>query len=111
MLPIGLSADRLSSPVAGSLRTGEASEYTTRSTWPPISALISSITLARVWSEKASALIERLYRPWALANLSKAAALYQPAVPGLLGLPGFSKNTPRVSAPKPNAAVMRAARP
>ena len=33
------------------------------------------------------------------------------AVPGFLSVPGFSKNTPSVFAPKPNAAVMRAARP
>lgn len=95
----------------GSLRTGEASEYTTRSTWPPISVLISSMTLARASSENASPLIERAYSPACLANLSKAAALYQPAVPAFLSLPGFSKNTPSVSAPKPNAALMRAARP
>ncbi|MNC33400.1 hypothetical protein D3C75_817900 [compost metagenome] len=83
----------------------------TRSTLPPISFLISSMTLARASSEKASPLIDLLYRPSALANLSKAAALYQPAVPALVSVPGFSKNTPRVSALKPNAAVMRAARP
>jgi hypothetical protein len=41
----------------------------------------------------------------------KAAALYQPAVPGLRSVPSFSKKTPRVSAPQPKAATMREARP
>jgi hypothetical protein len=34
-----------------------------------------------------------------LASLSNAAALYQPAVPVLSSLLGFSKNTPSVAAP------------
>ena len=44
-------------------------------------------------SEKASPLMLRAYRPFSWANFSKAAELYQPAVPGLLSLPGRSKNT------------------
>ena len=40
-----------------------------------------------------------------------ADELYQPAVPGLRSVPGFSKKTPIVAAPEPNAAVMREARP
>lgn len=35
-------------------------------------------------SEKASPLMLRAYRPFSWANFSKAAELYQPAVPGLL---------------------------
>jgi hypothetical protein len=66
---------------------------------PPISFLMISIALARVSSANASALIDLLYRPACLAALSKAAALYQPAVPGFSALLGFSKNTPRVAAP------------
>ena len=73
--------------------------------------MISSITLARASSENASPLIDLLYRPASFANLSNAAELYQPAVPAFFSLPGFSKNTPSVSAPKPNAALIRAARP
>jgi len=51
------------------------------------------------------------YRPSTVANFSNAALLYQPAVPALVSLPPRSKNTPSVSAPLPNAAVMRAASP
>ena len=70
-----------------------------------------SIARARVSLENASPLIDLLYRPACLAALSKAAELYQPAVPVLVSLLGFSKNTPSVAAPYPKAAVMREASP
>jgi len=108
--PIGFSAERTSSPESGNLRTGEASEYTTRSTWPR-SALINSMTLARMACEKASPFTLLAYRPAACAAFSKAAELYQPAVPGLLSVAGFSRNTPSVAAPEPKAAAMREASP
>ncbi|MNY11172.1 hypothetical protein D3C86_1441870 [compost metagenome] len=37
--------------------------------------------------------------------------MYQPAVPGLPSAAGFSKNTPIVAAPEPNAAEIRDAIP
>ena len=70
-----------------------------------------SMTLAFTSSENASPLTLRAYRPAWCAYFSNAAELYQPAVPGLLSLPGRSKNTPRVAASLPKAALMRAARP
>ncbi len=51
------------------------------------------------------------YSPSSFAALSKPAELYQPAEPVLLSLPGFSKKTPIVAAPLPNAALIRDARP
>ncbi|MNJ80540.1 hypothetical protein D3C77_789570 [compost metagenome] len=62
-------------------------------------------------SEKASPLMLVAVRPWACAALWKAAVLYQPGVPALAASAGRSKNTPKVSAPQPKAALMRAARP
>ncbi|KAG1580991.1 hypothetical protein G6F46_015432 [Rhizopus delemar] len=69
------------------------------------------MALAFTSSEKASPLMLLAYRPASSAYLWNAAELYQPAVPGLDSLPGRSKKMPRVAAPLPNAAVMRAARP
>ena len=62
-------------------------------------ATISSMAFSRASWENASPLIDLLYRPSCFANLSKAALLYQPAVPVFFSLLGFSKKTPRVSAP------------
>ncbi|MNM79000.1 hypothetical protein D3C81_909210 [compost metagenome] len=62
-------------------------------------------------SEKASPLILLAYNPASWASFSKAAELYQPAVPGLPSAAGFSKNTPIVAAPEPNAAEIRDAIP
>ncbi|MNV81723.1 hypothetical protein D3C71_1754030 [compost metagenome] len=108
--PIGLSVELMISPVLGCLRRGAARLYTTWSTWPR-SCLISSMTLALTSSEKASPLTLLAYRPACSAYLWNAAVLYQPAVPGLVSVPGRSKNTPSVAAPLPKAAVIRAARP
>src|SRR5690606_42018474 len=47
----------------------------------------------------------------ACASFSKAAVLYQPAVPGFPGAAGFSKNTPMVAASEPKAAVILDAKP
>lgn len=109
-LPIGFKEERTTSPVSGILRTGAASEYTTMSTWPR-SSLIISITFSRHSFEKASALMLFAYKPSSFANLVKAAELYQPALPGLFSVPGFSKNTPKVAAPAPNAAEILEASP
>src|SRR5690606_11504871 len=46
------------------------------------------------------------YKPAACASFSNAALLYQPAVPNFPSEAGFSKNTPMVAAPEPNAALM-----
>jgi hypothetical protein len=73
--------------------------------------LISSITFALHSSENASPLTLFAYKPCSFANLSKAAALYQPAVPGFFSVPGFSKKTPIVAAPEPNAALILEAKP
>ena len=70
-----------------------------------------SMARVRATWEKASPLMEMALRPASRASAWKAAELYQPAVPVLLSLGGFSKKTPRVSAPKPKAAVILAARP
>src|SRR5690606_37116792 len=51
------------------------------------------------------------YSPASVACFSNAAVLYQPAVPGLPGAAGFSKNTPIVAASDPNAAEIRDAKP
>ena len=72
---------------------------------------MASMTVVFIASEKASPLKERAYKPAALASFSKAAELYQPAVPQRSGSPGFSKNTPMVAAPEPKAAAMREDRP
>ena len=58
-----------------------------------------SMALARVSWANASPLIDLAYRPACLAALSNAAALYQPAVPVLSSVLGFSKKTPSVAAP------------
>ena len=70
-----------------------------------------SITLSRHSFEKASALTLRAYKPSAFAYLVNAAVLYQPAVPGRFSVPAFSKKTPMVAAPEPNAALIRDAKP
>lgn len=70
-----------------------------------------SITLSRHSFEKASALTLCAYKPAFLAYFVNAAVLYQPAVPGLFAVPGFSKNTPIVAAPEPKAALIREAKP
>ena len=70
-----------------------------------------SMTLCLTSSENASPLTLLAYRPSFSACLWNAALLYQPAVPGLRSEPGFSKNTPNVEAPAPNAAVILAESP
>ena len=51
------------------------------------------------------------YRPFSAANFSKAAVLYQPAVPGLLFVAGALEEHAEGGGAEPKAAVMRAARP
>jgi hypothetical protein len=58
-----------------------------------------SMARSRVALANASALIDLLYRPAALAAWSNAAELYQPAVPVFSLLLGFSKKMPSVAAP------------
>ncbi len=58
-----------------------------------------SMARARVAWANASPLMDLLYKPAALAALSNAAELYQPAVPVFSCVLGFSKNTPSVAAP------------
>ena len=72
---------------------------------------MSLMTSSRHSSENASPLMLLEYRPSRFAASSKAAALYQPAEPGLDSVPGFSKNTPIVAAPLPNAAEILDASP
>ena len=61
--------------------------------------------------EKASPFKLFEYKPAAFASASNAAELYQPAVPVLRSVPGFSKKTPIVAASEPNAAAIRDERP
>ena len=51
------------------------------------------------------------YNPASFAYFVNAQVLYQPAEPGLFSEPGFSKNTPKVAALEPNAALIREAKP
>ncbi len=77
----------------------------------PISFLMMSMAFAFMSWENASPLSDLANRPSSVAAFSKAAVLYQPAVPVRFSVPGFSKKSPRVLAPDENAGTMRDASP
>ena len=62
-------------------------------------------------SEKASPLKLLAYRPACLAFCSNATELYHPAEAVRLSSGSFSKKTPMVEAPQPNAETILDARP
>src|SRR5690606_41947244 len=103
---MGFRTERCRTPVLGCWRTGDAKLYTIRSTWP-MSFFIRSMVCCFISSENASPLILLAYNPSAWANCSNAAELYQPGEAVFPSDGAFSKNTPIVAAPDPNALAMR----
>jgi len=73
--------------------------------------LINSEVCALISSEKASPFMLFAYKPTLFASTSNAAELYQPGDAVFPSEGGFSKKTPIVEAPAPNALVILEANP